>query len=386
MVFVLKSLVAPLPVAKALQPYLKVLLSRRVRHPAAFDDLMSLLMSDNIDDPGSHEKSLCQGVGAAVTAARAAQKSARSSDNRLDAGQQVRLRGLQMQYELNGKLGKVVRFDQESDQYVIDLNDSDDQLTVKTENLQKSLDSPLKVRNVCAHCAAEPMGRKLQKCSKCALVSYCSKACQVSNWAVHKLVCGQEAEACEDGTYDLEDFLSNLTAEEYASTIVNGLPEGQHTPEMHMICSRGILAKFTPKVLKHMEKAGTCLTKNMAFADSQAGAVAQFIPDSLVWNPTDPAKWVNYSVRVDVFDGSDWRTVANSDGSEHPVVKSFSEGENMKSHIPSWSPYETGRYSTTCLMGWDTPTEYTNQVRLVTKDRLMLSHLDLYGDVLMNQC
>lgn len=283
MEFVLKSLVEPLPVAKTLQPYLKVLSSRRVRHHTAFDHLVSLLMSDSIEDPKLHEESLVQGVAPAIATARAARKSAKSEEDKLDVGKEVRLSGLQVRYELNGKFGKVISFDQESDNYVIAIEDGKEQLTLKRNNLKKVIHSSLKVRNVCAQCGAEPMGRKFQKCAQCGVVYYCSKACQLANLAVHKLDCSQEEEAVKDAAYDLEDFLSNTTAEEYARVIANGLPSSEHTPHMQRLCSRHMLGLFTPKVLKRMEKAGKRLTENVVFADSKEAAVGQFIERVTPW-------------------------------------------------------------------------------------------------------
>merc|ERR1712098_668674 len=42
----------------------------------------------------------------------------------------------------------------------------------------------------CANCGAlEKSEKQFQKCSRCGFVFYCSKACQKSDWPIHKQIC-----------------------------------------------------------------------------------------------------------------------------------------------------------------------------------------------------
>ena len=292
--FIFEMLVPPLPVTRALQPYVKALLSRRVRYAQAFEEPLALLMAENIDDANLHEAALCESVGSAISAARAARKSSRRATVTFDVGARVTLRGLRVQYELNGRSGEVVAFNSEGDLYTVAV-DGSGPITVTESNLKATLES-LRVKNLCMNCGEEP-GGKLSKCGRCGLVSYCSKACQAANWAVHKLECGCEVEVYSDMVRDLNESLRNATPEEYTRMLATGLPEHFYTPEMARLNSRVALSQYTPKVLQRMQKMGTRLPKNVVLAEDPA-EIDRFIETVTPW----------LNVRFSIEDASaDWR-------------------------------------------------------------------------------
>mmetsp|Transcript_95011 Transcript_95011/g.307407 ORF Transcript_95011/g.307407 Transcript_95011/m.307407 type:complete len:144 (+) Transcript_95011:106-537(+) len=45
----------------------------------------------------------------------------------------------------------------------------------------------------CAHCGKSGGDAKLQKCSKCELVVYCSQECHEADWANHQTFCRKKA-------------------------------------------------------------------------------------------------------------------------------------------------------------------------------------------------
>jgi len=51
------------------------------------------------------------------------------------------------------------------------------------------------LQQVCSGCGIFPeVGKKFSKCNACLAAMYCSKACQKSHWAIHKVRCAQQQE------------------------------------------------------------------------------------------------------------------------------------------------------------------------------------------------
>jgi hypothetical protein len=74
-------------------------------------------------------------------------------------------------------------------------------MCAKSEGVEKFLRMRLKAGrcgySLCDGGVAE--GGKLQSCSRCNRVFYCSKACQRAHWPDHKRVCGASYGLSEDG-------------------------------------------------------------------------------------------------------------------------------------------------------------------------------------------
>ena len=69
----------------------------------------------------------------------------------------------------------------------------------------------------CAGCHTHFEDRKLQKCSSCKMIRYCSVECQKQDWANHKQSCKEYLELnrrkkAADKVLDVEDFPEVLTA------------------------------------------------------------------------------------------------------------------------------------------------------------------------------
>lgn len=57
---------------------------------------------------------------------------------------------------------------------------------------------PLIELKSCQYCGSlHGKMRGFGKCQKCLVARYCDEACQLADWPVHKLTCGNDEEECE---------------------------------------------------------------------------------------------------------------------------------------------------------------------------------------------
>jgi hypothetical protein len=116
------------------------------------------------------------GAGRA-TSPRGAERT-RPAVVRLPAGTRVFVQRLVAKPEYNGKLARVLSFEEHSGRYSVALDDG--------KEISLKVDCVARAGCAVAGCPSE---EATNLCSRCKAVRYCSRDCQLAGWKAHKPSC-----------------------------------------------------------------------------------------------------------------------------------------------------------------------------------------------------